>query len=77
MKSAYAVCADCDGASADNRSPRCEHCKCNGHFLVNRTPDGSLPATWDDGRPMREWVPPLLPDPPATVWTLTHPRCAS
>jgi len=68
-------CPDCDGASADYRLPPCDTCLNQGHLLANRLPDGRLPATWDDGRPLREWVPLLLPETPATVWQLTHPRC--
>ena len=63
------LCPDCNGASADNRLPPCLECSCNGHFRVNRAPDGSIPKTWGDGRPMIEWIPALLPDP-----SLAHPR---
>ena len=76
MSAAVTVfCPDCDGASADHRLPPCLTCNNNGHFLVNRLPDGGIPATWDDGRIVREWVPLLLGDAPHSVWTLTHPRC--
>ena len=77
MRSVSVLCPKCHGASADNRLPPCEHCTSNGHFLVNRLPDGSIPATWDDGTPMVEHIPPMLPATPETVWQLTHPRCAS
>jgi hypothetical protein len=75
MKSVAVLCPECGGASADNRLPPCEHCTSNGHFLVNRMPDGSMPETWDDGRPMVPHIPTLLGTPPESVWTLTHPRC--
>jgi hypothetical protein len=75
VKSAYAVCPDCDGASADHRLPPCDTCMNQGHLLTNRLPDGSIPATWDDGRPMREWVPLLLPETPVNPLVLTIPRC--
>lgn len=69
-------CPDCDGASADHRLPPCDTCLNQGHLHANRATDGSVPVTWDDGRPMREWVPLLLGSPPQSVWTLIHPRCA-
>ena len=68
-------CPDCDGASADHRLPPCDTCLNQGHLLANRLPNGDLPATWDDGRPMREWVPLLLGTPPDTTWQLTYGRC--
>lgn len=67
--SVLVLCPDCLGASADNRLPPCLTCNCNGHFRVNRTTDGTVPATWDDGRPMTEWLPEILPELP-----LAHPR---
>lgn len=67
-------CPECAGASADNRLPPCDVCLSQGHFLVNRLPDGTAPATWDDGRPVVLWCPPLLPDTPMNPLVLRSQR---
>lgn len=54
------VCRECAGASADHRLPPCGWCNCQGHEAINRAADGSVPATFDDGRPVTEWIPPTL-----------------
>ena len=49
-------CPVCDGASADARLPPCEYCNNNGHFDVDRNPDGSAPSHHRDGTPVRLYV---------------------
>lgn len=72
---AAVYCPDCDGASADYRLPPCDTCLNQGHLLANRLPNGDLPATWDDGRPLREWVPLLLPPTPENPLVPRYQRC--
>ena len=48
-------CPVCDGASEDNRLPPCEYCNNNGHFSVDRDPDGTPPTQHRDGTPVRLW----------------------
>ena len=70
------VCRECKGASASHDNPPCGWCHSQGHECIDRTHDGKVPTHFGTGEPVTEWVPLLLPDPPRTVWTLTHPRCA-
>lgn len=48
------VCPDCKGERGE---AVCGWCFGQGHIAVNRTPEGGVPAQFE------EWIPPLLVDP--------------
>jgi hypothetical protein len=64
------ICRDCRGATTLADGTACGFCMAQGHVAVDRTPDGAVPH--DEV----EWIAPTLAATPATVWTLSHPRCA-
>lgn len=52
---ALVVCPDCMG---ERGNVVCPFCLGQGHYAVNRTPEGKVPEKY------REWLPPLLPEVP-------------
>ena len=68
------VCRACQG-STNGPDGYCGWCQAQGHERINRSADGSVPALHDSGEPVVEWIPPSLPETPATVWQLVNPRC--